>query len=173
MQLSSDNYYSRQADLEYMSVSQFKDFRTCEAGALAKIRGEYADLEQQSKTWATEKASYEKAITDNKTAYDTLTNQLTEATGKIAKYETAELKTRIAIEAGLPMELRGYLNGSTEEEIKASAEELGKYMKQPKTQPLAYPEGEPSAKGDFERTGEVDETRVRKKFIDSFKILEE
>ena len=41
MQLSADNYFSMRADLEYMSVSQFKDFQKCEAGSLAKIRGEY------------------------------------------------------------------------------------------------------------------------------------
>ena len=41
MQLTAENYFSRQADLEYMSTSQFKDFRSCEAGALAKIRDEY------------------------------------------------------------------------------------------------------------------------------------
>lgn len=41
MKLTSDNYFSKQADMEYMSVSQFKDFQSCEAGALAKIRGEY------------------------------------------------------------------------------------------------------------------------------------
>lgn len=137
-----------------------------------KIRGEYSDLEKQSKSWATEKESYEKTIADNKTAYDTLNNQLSEATGKIAQFETDALKTKIAIETGLPMELRNYINGSTEDEIRKSAEELGKFTKGSQTPPLANPEGEPS-ESDFDRTGKVNEERVRQKFINSFKILEE
>ena len=141
----------------------------------SKIRGEYADydnLKKQSETWTAEKQSYEKTIADNKTAYETLNGQLTEANGKIAQYETDALKTKIAIETGLPMELRSYLSGSTEDEIKKSAEQLGKYTKGSQTLPLANPEGE-QGKDQFELTGKIDEDRVRKKFIDSFKILEE
>ena len=41
MQLSSENYYSLEADREYMSCSQFEDFLSCEAAAVAKIRGKY------------------------------------------------------------------------------------------------------------------------------------
>lgn len=39
--LTKDNYHSKEADLDYFSVSQFKAFRACEAGALADLRGEY------------------------------------------------------------------------------------------------------------------------------------
>lgn len=41
MILTNDNYYSRQANLEYLSVSQYKDFKKCEAMALATLRGEW------------------------------------------------------------------------------------------------------------------------------------
>ena len=41
MRLTSRNYYKKQANVSFMSVSQFKDFRKCEAMALAKIKGEY------------------------------------------------------------------------------------------------------------------------------------
>lgn len=41
MKLTKDNYFSRAADTEYMSVSQFKAFRDCEAGAMAALTGEY------------------------------------------------------------------------------------------------------------------------------------
>jgi len=47
--LNNDNYYSTGANLEYMSVSQFKDFAGtygklgCEACALAKIKGEWQE----------------------------------------------------------------------------------------------------------------------------------
>lgn len=41
MILTNENYYSPEANLEYMSVSQFKDFRKCEAMAMATLRGEW------------------------------------------------------------------------------------------------------------------------------------
>lgn len=47
MELSATNYYSQDANLEYMSVSQFKDFagtygkRGCEFTALKKLTGEW------------------------------------------------------------------------------------------------------------------------------------
>lgn len=39
--LDQNNYYTPEADRQYFSVSQYKDFMRCEAMALAKIRGEY------------------------------------------------------------------------------------------------------------------------------------
>jgi len=41
MKLTSENYYSLEADKEYFSASQVKSFLNCEAQALAQIRGEY------------------------------------------------------------------------------------------------------------------------------------
>lgn len=41
MKLNDENYYSKQANLEYMSVSQFKAFDKCEAAALAELKGEW------------------------------------------------------------------------------------------------------------------------------------
>lgn len=41
--LTSRNYYSKQANEEYMSFSQFKDFCKCPAYAMAKIKGEWQD----------------------------------------------------------------------------------------------------------------------------------
>ena len=40
MNLTNENYFSEQANLEYMSASQFKDFMKCERDAIAKIVGE-------------------------------------------------------------------------------------------------------------------------------------
>lgn len=41
VELNQNNYYSIEADIQYFSVSQYKDFMKCEAMAMAKIRGEY------------------------------------------------------------------------------------------------------------------------------------
>lgn len=41
MKLTNDNYYSQEANREYMSVSQYKSFCKCEAAAMAEINGEW------------------------------------------------------------------------------------------------------------------------------------
>lgn len=41
MILTQENYYSREVNEAYFSVSQYKDFMKCEAMAMAKIRGAY------------------------------------------------------------------------------------------------------------------------------------
>lgn len=41
MILTNDNYFSPEAASEYMSNSQFKSFKNCEAAALAELRGEF------------------------------------------------------------------------------------------------------------------------------------
>ena len=41
MKLTSRNYYGPKANMEYMSVSQFKSFKRCEAAALAELNGEF------------------------------------------------------------------------------------------------------------------------------------
>lgn len=45
MNLNQANYYSKEADMAYMSASQFKAFRKCEAAAIAELRGEYVSCE--------------------------------------------------------------------------------------------------------------------------------
>ena len=41
LKLTEANYYSPEADMEYMSASQFKAFRKCPAAAMAELRGEW------------------------------------------------------------------------------------------------------------------------------------
>ena len=41
MVLTEQNYYGKEANEYFFSVSQYKDFMKCEAMAMAKIRGEY------------------------------------------------------------------------------------------------------------------------------------
>lgn len=54
MNLTSRNYFTRKANREYMSVSQFKSFSKCQAAALAEMQGKY----QREKTTALLVGSY-------------------------------------------------------------------------------------------------------------------
>lgn len=41
LQLTAENYFSQEADMEYMSATQVKNFLRCEAAELARLKGEY------------------------------------------------------------------------------------------------------------------------------------
>lgn len=53
MQLTSENYYSQEANKAYMSVSQFKDF----VGTYGKLACEYMALEKMEERWEDEKTT--------------------------------------------------------------------------------------------------------------------
>lgn len=48
LKLTAENYFSKEADMQYMSASQFKAFRKCEAAAMAELRGEWGKKETLS-----------------------------------------------------------------------------------------------------------------------------
>lgn len=43
VELTKDNYFSIEADRHYMSVSQFKSFKSCEARTMAKLKGDWVE----------------------------------------------------------------------------------------------------------------------------------
>ena len=50
MKLTADNYYSLEADREYMSCSQYQDFLKCEAASMAKLWGLYVPEKSEALT---------------------------------------------------------------------------------------------------------------------------
>ncbi|MFQ6794677.1 MAG: hypothetical protein ACLRT4_18120 [Thomasclavelia sp.] len=56
---------------------------------------------------------------------------------KIAKYETDSVKTRIAIDMGIPLELKDRLKGNTEDEIREDAKLLSSFAASKRKPPLA------------------------------------
>lgn len=48
MILTQDNYYSTEADMEYMSCSQYQGFLECEAKQLAKLQGRWVEEPSQA-----------------------------------------------------------------------------------------------------------------------------
>ena len=53
MQLTSENYYSQEANQEYMSVSGYKDF----AGTYGKMPCEFYGMEKLNGRWEDEKST--------------------------------------------------------------------------------------------------------------------
>lgn len=48
MELSTENYFSQEADLEYMSVSQFKSFKNCQAKTMALLNNDTSAEEKEA-----------------------------------------------------------------------------------------------------------------------------
>lgn len=77
------------------------------------------------------KTGYENTIADLKKQIEEAgvreaesAKQLTELNSRIKGYESDSVKTRIALETGLPFQMAGRLTGETEEEIRKDAEAL-------------------------------------------------
>lgn len=48
MILTSENYFSKEMDLKYMSVSQYKEFASCSSKALAVLNSETDETVKES-----------------------------------------------------------------------------------------------------------------------------
>lgn len=85
---------------------------------------ETADLRKEIETLKADKDALSKKMQEESTKYAEYDKNLTELQGKVKKYETDSVKTRIAKEVGIPAELFDRLRGETEEELKKDAESL-------------------------------------------------
>lgn len=76
MELTNQNYHSIEANREFMSHSQYKDFLACEAAAVAKISGEWSEESSDAMKMGTYvHAALEGTLDDFKTAEPSLFTQ--------------------------------------------------------------------------------------------------
>lgn len=90
------------------------------------------------------KSTLEQQIADLQGTIDSQKDQLSsidELKQEIESYKLKDIKTNIAIQAGIPLELASRLSGETEEEIKADAEKIAGFVN--KKQPLPLRPSEP------------------------------
>lgn len=93
-----------------------------------------AEVEKKYEGWLSPEAAA-KQTADLQKELETLRTQIAEKdtsikdlTAKNTAYETASVKARIARECGIPAELADRLSGTNEEEYKADAEKLAKFV---------------------------------------------
>ena len=92
----------------------------------AEYEGQVSKLAEENRSFAAKAAEYDKQISD--------------LSSQIKGYETDSVKTRIALEVGLPYEMAGRLSGTTEEEIRKDAELLVKFVGKPNAAPTSSSE---------------------------------
>lgn len=89
-----------------------------------KIRAEYSDYEAIKESNAKLTADFEALKAENDGSKATIA----ELNKKISGLETSQLRTRIGLEHNIPLEMISRLAGTTEEEIKADAEAMAKFV---------------------------------------------
>jgi len=97
---------------------------------------DYDELKEASKT-------YEQQINDLQATIDAQKESLgsiDELKKEIESYKLKDIKTNIAVQAGIPLELASRLSGSTEEEIKADAEKIAGFVNTKQPLPLKHTE---------------------------------
>lgn len=121
-----------------MKMSEFKPITTQEEfDAAIKARlsrekekyGDYDQIKSRVTELEEENISLKSTIEANKQSKDDSDKQLEEMQKQIAGYETANLRTRIALQNGLPYDLADRLQGADEESLKADAERLASFIK--------------------------------------------
>lgn len=85
---------------------------------------DYEDLKTQNAGYVTQIAQLQsqlQAQTDKITGYEA---DVADLTGKVHAYETASVKTKVALELGLPYQMASRLTGDDEKAIRADAEAM-------------------------------------------------
>lgn len=101
MELTVDNYYSREADMAYMSCSQYQGFLECEAKQMAKLQGRFVEEPSEAlivgnyfHTYMESEEAHAEFLREHfddifKTKVDRKTGEI-QVTGKYAPYSTAD-----------------------------------------------------------------------------------
>lgn len=102
-----------------------------------KQLGDYDQLKTRNEELEKEVGALKTAAEESKNAASQYDQTISELNEKVTSYETANLRTRIAIQNGLPLDLADRLVGEDEDSLKADAERLSGFVgkKQP-TPPL-------------------------------------
>lgn len=102
------------------------------------LEEQYADYEQlktRNAELQTENSTLMAAAEESKEAASKYDQTIADLNSKVTSYETANLRTRIAIQNGLPLDLADRLVGEDEASLKADAERLSGFVKAQKPVP--------------------------------------
>lgn len=116
-----------------------------EKETLAKKYSDYDDIKSKNADLEKRNGDLSKELSDTKEKLTGHDNEVEALNSKIKGYESASVKTRIALEVGIPFELAGRLTGDDEDAIRKDAEGIKAcFGQKKKTPPLrnTEPEGE-------------------------------
>ena len=129
-----------QEELEAVLSDRLKRAEKQHEEKVADIQRQLEEAGKKIAELTTTNDSMSKTITENQEKYANADKTIEELNSKISAYETDSAKTKIAIELGLPMELKDTIQGSDEESMRQNAETLSKYIKTKEAPPPFNPE---------------------------------
>lgn len=120
-----------------------------EKDAIDKVMAEHGKTIQSVKPddyddLKNDNATLKQQLNDLQTTLDSHQDELNsvgDLKKQVESYKLKDIKTNIAVQAGIPLELASRLSGETEEEIKADAEKIAGFVN--KKQPLPLKPNEP------------------------------
>ena len=121
-----------------MRMSEFKVIETQEEldaiikNRLERVKEKYSDYDDIKALVVQvqdENSSLKSALETSKQETESSNKQIADLEAKISGYETENLRTRIALQNGLPFDLADRLQGTDEESLKADAERLASFIK--------------------------------------------
>lgn len=101
-----------------------------EERAAAKY-ADYDDLKTKADTYEQQIADLNEQLKGNESKQAEFTKQIEDLTGKVRQYEIGSVKTKVALEVGLPYQLAEKLSGDDEEAIRADAKKMAEFITKP------------------------------------------
>lgn len=123
---------------EFKPITTQEEFDVAIKERLAREKSKYSDYDQLKSRVAEleeENVGLKSTIEASNQSKADADKQLEDLQKQISGYETASLRTRVALQYGLPYDLADRLQGTDEESFKADAERLAGFMKS--NQPVA------------------------------------
>lgn len=117
---------------EFKPITTQEEFDAAIKERLSREKAKYSDYDQLKSRVTeleTENVGLKSTIEANNQSKADADNQLEKMQSQIADYETASLRTRVALQYGLPYDLADRLQGTDEESFKADAERLASFVK--------------------------------------------
>ena len=117
---------------DFKPITTQEEFDAAIKERLSREKAKYSDYDQLKSRVTeleTENVGLKSTIEATNQSKADADKQLEEMQKQIAGYETASLKTRVALQYGLPYDLADRLQGTDEASFKADAERLAGYMK--------------------------------------------
>ncbi|WP_455161352.1 capsid assembly scaffolding protein Gp46 family protein [Streptococcus timonensis] len=123
---------------DFKPITTQEEFDAAIKERLSREKAKYSDYDQLKSRVTeleTENVGLKSTIEANNQSKADADKQLEDLQNQISGYEMANLRTRVALQHGLPYDLADRLQGTDEESFKADAERLVGYIKT--SQPVA------------------------------------
>lgn len=96
--------------------------------SIEKEYADYAELKEQNENLQAEIGTLKTTLSETTEKYENYDKDISERDAKIAEYETASMRTKIALQHGIPYDLASRLVGDDEESITEDAKRLAELV---------------------------------------------